>query len=193
MTFKPIEILNAIDKDYQNQIYNFLTDIKFPWHFLDDATNVYINDTQNSTPSFANLIYHPNNDSNPYLDFFNPLIEELLKKSNLKLTNLLRVRAGFLLNTKYVLPSMPYKYNAPHRDHEEEHYTALYYANDSDGDTVIFHEIEKSENYRVMHKSSPEKGKVLIFDGLHYHASTCPKMCTKRIVLTINFTATKNE
>ncbi len=193
MTFKPIEIADAIDKNYQNQIYNLLTDIKFPWHFLDDATNVYTNDTQNSTPSFANLIYHPNNESNPYLDFFNPLIEEILKKSNLKLINLFRVRAGFLLNTKYILPNMPYKYNTPHRDHEEEHYTALYYANDSDGDTVIFHETAKSENYKVMHKSRPEKGKVLVFDGLHYHASTCPKMCTKRIVLTINFIATKNE
>ncbi len=193
MTFKPVEIANAIDREYQKEIYSFLTDIKFPWHFLEDATHVYANDTQNSTPSFANLIYHPNNESNPYLDFFKPLIDEILKKSNLKLVNLLRVRAGFLLNTKYVLPSMPYKYNAPHRDFEEDHYTAIYYVNESDGDTVVFHEKQESKEYKPMHKSRPDQGKVLLFDGLHYHASTCPKMCTKRIVLTINFQAISND
>lgn len=193
MTFKPVEIQQVIEADYQKEIYKFLTDIKFPWHFLEDATHVYANDVQNSTPSFAHLIYHPSNESNPYLNFFIPLIEEILKKNNLKLTELLRVRAGFLLNTKYVLPSMPYKYNAPHRDYEEEHYTAIYYVNESDGDTVIFHEKQESKEYKTMHKSRPDGGKVLLFDGLHYHASTCPKMCTKRIVLTINFTATPDE
>lgn len=193
MTFKPIEISNAIDVEYQHQIYNFLTDIKFPWHFLEDATNVYANDTQTSTPSFANLIFHPNNESNPYLEFFNPLIDQILQASNLKLGELLRVRAGFLLNTKYVLPSMPYKYNTPHRDYDQEHYTAIYYVNNADGETVIFHETEKSTDYKVMHKSRPDQGKVLLFNGLHYHASTCPKMCTKRIAITINFTATKDE
>lgn len=193
MTFKPIEITNAIDVEYQHQIYNFLTDIKFPWHFLEDATNVYANDSQTSTPSFANLIFHPNNESNPYLEFFNPLIDQILQASNLKLGELLRVRAGFLLNTKYVLPSMPYKYNTPHRDYDQEHYTAIYYVNNADGETVIFHETEKSTDYKVMHKSRPDQGKVLLFNGLHYHASTCPKMCTKRIAITINFTATKDE
>lgn len=193
MTFKPVEITNIIDAEYQNQIYQYLTDVNFDWHFLEDATNIYVNDTQNSTPSFANLIYRSNTDSNPHLEFFKPLIESILQKSNLKLDKLIRVRAGFLLNTKYVLPSMPYKYNTPHRDYEEEHYTAIYYVNDSDGDTFVFHEKEKSNDYKVMHKSRPDKGKVLLFDGLHYHASSCPKMCTKRIVLTLNFTATANE
>lgn len=193
MTFNPVEILNVVDDEYQNKIYHALTDIKFPWHFLEDTTHEYANDTVNSTPGFANLIFHPENESNPYLEFFTPLIDEILKKSNLKLTSLIRVRAGFLLNTKYVLPSLPYKYNEPHKDCEYDHYTAIYYVNDADGDTVIFYETEKAQNYRPMHKSRPDKGKVLLFNGQHYHASTCPKMCTKRIAITINFTAILNE
>lgn len=192
MKFEPLEIKNVIDVDYQNQLYQALTDVNFNWHFLEDATHEFANDSLTSTPSFVNLIFHPSNKDNPYLPLFQPLLEAILEKSQLTLDTLLRIRVGFLLNTKYVLPSMPYKYNTPHRDYDQEHYTAVYYVNDSDGDTVVFHEIEKSEKYRVMLKSQPDKGKALVFNGWHYHASSCPKICTKRIAITLNFTAHGN-
>ena len=189
MTYKPLEIKNVIDETYQDEIYKLLTDVNFNWHFLEDTTREYANDSLTSTPSFVNLIFHPNNDANPHYDFFKPLLDAILEKSNLKLHTLLRIRVGFLLNTKYVLPSMPYKYNTPHRDYDQDHYTAVYYVNEADGDTVVFHEIEKAEQYRIMMKSSPEKGKALLFNGWHYHASSCPKIRTKRITITLNFTA----
>jgi hypothetical protein len=192
MKFEPLEIKNVIDVDYQNQLYQALTDVNFNWHFLEDATHEFANDSLTSTPSFVNLIFHPNNKDNPHLPLFQPLLDAILEKSQLTLDTLLRIRVGFLLNTKYVLPSMPYKYNTPHRDYDQEHYTAVYYVNDSDGDTVVFHEIEKSEKYRVMLKSQPDKGKALVFNGWHYHASSCPKICTKRIAITLNFTAHGN-
>jgi hypothetical protein len=191
--FKPIEIFDVVDKEYQNQIYNYVTDVKFPWHFLGDTTFEYAtNDPQTSTPGFVNLIYHPNNDVNPHLDFFMPLLNQCLDKAGFKLVNLLRMRMGFLLNTKYVFPSLPYKYNNPHRDFDQEHYTLVYYVNKSDGDTVVFKELEQSEKYNILHRSTPDQGKMVMFNGWHYHASTCPKMFTKRIALTINFTAEKN-
>lgn len=191
MTFKPIEIPSVIDTEYQEQIYNLLTDVKFPWHFLDDATFEKFNDPVRTTPGFVNLIYHPNNESNPYLEFFKPLLDQTLEKAGYKLQNLLRIRAGFLLNTKYLMPHTPYKHNNPHRDYEQEHFTAVYYVNDTDGDTVIFREIEPSEKYYPLHKSTPQQGKVVFFNGWHYHASSCPKMFTKRIAITMNFTASK--
>lgn len=189
--FKPIEIKDVVDKDYQDQMYNYLTNIGFDWHFLEDATHENANTPESSTPSFANVIYWPTSDQNPHFDFFKPLVDSIAEKSGLKITNLLRVRAGFLLNTKFSLPSMPYRHNSPHRDYDQEHYVAVYYVNDADGDTVVFRETEKAQKYYPLHKSRPDKGKVLIFNGWHYHASTCPKVLTKRIAITINFTAEK--
>jgi hypothetical protein len=190
--FKPLEIQNVIDRDYQNKIYDLVTNIDFPWHFVEDTTFEKANDLQNSTPGFSHLVFHPNNEHNPYLEFFTPLLNSILEKTNYTLDTLLRMRLGFLLNTKYALPSMPYKHNLAHRDYDQEHFTVCYYINNTDGDTYIFHEVEPSEKYRVMHRSTPEQGKMLMFNGWHYHASSCPKMFTKRIVLTINFTARKN-
>ncbi len=190
--FKPVEISNVIDKSYQDQIYDLVTDVKFPWHFLEDTTFEKSNDPNLSTPSFVNLIYHPGNESNPYFEFFKPLLESSLEKTGYELQNLLRMRLGFLLNTKYIMPHVKYKHNTPHRDFEQEHWTAIYYVNEADGETVIFHEIEPTiEKYHPMHKSMPEKGKLLLFNGWHFHASTCPKVFAKRIALTMNFTAKK--
>ena len=190
--YKPVEYKNIVDLSYQKQIYQYLTDIKFDWHFMEDTTTEFINTPQYSTPSFGNLIYYSQNQNNPHFDFFKPLVESIEKIGKFKITNLLRVRAGFLLNTKYALPSLPYKYNQPHVDYDFDHFTAVYYVNEADGDTVIFNEIQASDKYYPLHRSTPAAGKVLIFNGRHYHSSTCPKIHTKRIAITLNFTAEIN-
>jgi len=189
--FKPVEIKQFLDPEEQNIIYKYLTDINFPWHFMEDATTEVINTPQVSTPSFGNLIYYNKHETNPHFEFFEPMLKEIEEKFGLEIQELLRIRAGFLLNTKYVMSSQPYKYNTPHRDYDQSHYVVCYYVNEADGDTVVFHETDPAEKYYPMHKCTPEKGKALLFNGWHYHSSTCPKVYTKRIVLTFNFVAKK--
>jgi hypothetical protein len=187
--FKPLEINNVIDQEYQDKIYNLVTDIEFPWHFMEDTTTVKATEKTSSTPAFGNLIYHPGNSQNPYADFFKPLVNAIVDQANMELTSVHRIRLGFLLNTKYAFAGSPYQHNAVHRDMETPHWTAVYYLNECDGSTVIFRETEKAEKYYPLHKAEPKKGKVVVFDGLHYHASTCPKVFNKRLVCTINFSA----
>jgi hypothetical protein len=193
--FKPLEIHNVIDHEYQDKLYHLVTDVKFPWHFLEDTTNEVAGPPMaSSTPAFCHLLHHQNKETtSEYLDAFKPLVDAIIEKSGLELISVFRMRLGFLLNTKYVYMGSPYQYNTPHRDGNIDHYTAVYYLNTCDGPTVIFHETEEAVKYKPMHKSDPEKGKVLVFDGKHYHASTCPKVYNKRIALTINFTANVNQ
>lgn len=190
--FKPREYTGIVPVAYQNEMYSYLTDIKFDWHFMEDATTEKFNIPQHSTPAFGNLLYYSQNESNPHYEVFKPLIATLEEYGGFKVKELLRMRAGMLLNTKYSLPSMPYKYNTPHIDYDFDHYTAIYYTNETDGDTVIFQEVAPAEKYYKLHSCTPSKGKFLLFNGRHYHASTCPKIHTKRIAITINFTADIN-
>lgn len=187
--FKPLEFYNVIDTEYQDELYNLVTSVDFPWHFLEDTTdeNIKLSRTD-STPAFVNLIYHQNKEDNPYSDKFIPLINSIVETAGMELFSVIRVRVGFLLNTKYSHIGAPYKHNTPHVDGDTDHWTAIYYFNECDGATVVFRETEKSEKYYPLHRSDPAKGKVLLFDGRHYHASTCPKVFNKRIVCTINFT-----
>ncbi len=190
--FKPVEVKGTVDAEYQRQIYDYLTDIQFDWHFMDDPTFEKTNDPRLCTPSFANLLYYEKHEQNPHFDFFKPLLEAVEKSFDLKIQRLMRMRAGFLLNTKHALPSMPYKHNAPHRDYDEEHFVVVYYANVADGETVVYRETQEAEKYYPLHKCMPEQGKMLLFNGWHYHASTCPKVFAKRLAININFTAIKN-
>ena len=50
----------------------------------------------------------------------------------------------------------------------------LYYVCDSDGDTIIFNEKEKSEKYTVQKRVTPKQGRVVLFDGDFYHTAEQP-------------------
>jgi len=188
---KPIEIENVIDKEYQQKIYDTVTSIDFPWNYMEYTTFEVKQTKYDTTPAFGHLLFS-NQTKSEYLDVFTPLMLTAIEKCGLKLISPLRLRLGFLLNTIYPLPSIGYKHNTPHVDASVDHYTICYYVNSSDGATMIFNQQEESEKYTLLHKVEPRQGKIVCFDGKNYHASTCPKMHSSRIVLTINFTAEKN-
>jgi len=183
------EFPNIIDLEYQNKLWSTVTDIAFPWHYLEDTTFERAGKASIATPGFTHLLFKNDSEQSKYLDIFTPLYMKILEEANLELTSTIRLRLGFLLKTRYNLPNLPYAYNSPHVDCETDHYTALYYLNETDGNTVIFRETEKSEKYTIDKTVTPNKGKAVVFNGKYYHASTCPKMNPSRVVLTINFTA----
>lgn len=186
-----IQISNLVDTEYQKKMYNTVTDINFPWHYLEDTTYETATKKSIATPGFTHLLFNNNGTKSEYLDVFTPMFLKGIESCNLKLLSTIRVRLGFLLKTRYNIPSMPYVYNSPHIDCDGEHYTALYYLNNTDGDTYLFNETTESEKYSIHTRITPEAGKFICFNGQHYHASSCPKMFSSRIVLTMNFTAEK--
>jgi hypothetical protein len=181
-----VEIDGLITKSRQKHLYDLVTDMSFNWHHLEDATFEKTIENKKSVPSFCHLLYN-NGAKGPYFDVFYPVLLNYLDHQNLKLDTLLRMRLGFLLNTAYSMPHLPYSYNNPHVDFEEPHMVGLYYLNDTDGDTVVFNQTAQSDSYSVKHRIKPNAGKFAAFDGKYYHASSCPKMFTTRIVLTYNF------
>ena len=60
------------------------------------------------------------------------------------------------------------------------------YVNDSDGPTKLYN-FDKTKVVKEVH---PKTGRVLIFDGLTYHASSSPKDHPSRIVVNYNFDGT---
>jgi hypothetical protein len=81
-------------------------------------------------------------------------------------------------------------YGMPHTDFPNvpNNITALYYINDSDGDTVIFNELQGhrgqlTEKARV----SPKQGRLVVFKGNMIHAGNNPRTNEPRLVANINF------
>ena len=92
---------------------------------------------------------------------FKNRIKKLKVKDFVKSPRILRARLDMTLYNPFCLPDACA--HTPHVDMDGEHHTAVYYVNDSDGDTIIGDE-----------KVSPKANRVVIFDGKTLHNGHSP-------------------
>ena len=104
-----------------------------------------------------------------------------------------RIRIGLITATHEPIQ------HEPHTDWQEIHKTGILYLNNSDGDTIIYNEKYdltsgvNSKDYKdkidltVNTTSTPEENKLIIFDGLTYHASTTPTTTPRRVAINFNY------
>ena len=74
------------------------------------------------------------------------------------------------------------EHQVPHVDFMDNHMTALFYLNDSDGPTYFF-----DNEYNVTKTVEPKQGRFNLFDGEVFHAGSHPNNSTFRIVTNFNF------
>jgi len=117
---------------------------------------------------------------NQKADIFIPFILKVENYFNLDQYSLLRARLDMTVrspeNTLHI----------PHKDMNINHYVCILYCNDTDGDTIIYNETCKQENYTIQKKISPLKNRLVFFDGSYYHTGHSPSKNNYRI-LSNNF------
>ena len=194
---KIIEIADAIPRSYQDQVEAETTSSSMAWFFHEEsARSVAMFKTAFS--GFSHLAYHLK-DANPVMSPLSSILLPILfmfcEKANIKFNTLLRMRLGLFPRT--MIEGVVH--HNPHVDFYEPHHTAVYYVNDSDGDTFVFNETFDDLNlqqsakhadanlFTIAGRVSPKKGKMMCFDGKHYHASMHPVQATSRIAVTFNF------
>jgi antitoxin component YwqK of YwqJK toxin-antitoxin module len=69
-----------------------------------------------------------------------------------------------------------------HIDAAEKGITAIYYVNDSDGDTLFF-----DESGKVIYACTPKKGRLVYFNNQIQHAGQPPKVSPYRAVINFNW------
>lgn len=69
-----------------------------------------------------------------------------------------------------------------HVDDCQQHWVAIYYINDVDGDTILYKDDEKTELCRI----SPKKGRIVLFDGTIPHTGSYPTL-DSRAIINFNF------
>jgi len=74
------------------------------------------------------------------------------------------------------------KYHTPHIDNGfDKQVTAIYYVNDSDGDTFFF-----DDSGKITKRVTPKKGTLVMWKGKVFHAKSSPIKTTSRVVININ-------
>jgi len=186
----------VIPRGYADQIEQDLMRRQFPWYYIADVTT----DLYGSNSGFSHVAYDTGTQSSEWYPFLMPLVYAIEEAAGHKISQLLRIRIGMLLKNT----DDNYHYNTPHLDFLMPHYTACYYVNDSDGDTILFNqgredmttteitentvnEYVKSTQFAISERCTPSKGQVCLFDGLRFHSSSKPKFTDRRIVITINY------
>ena len=107
-----------------------------------------------------------------------PIIKEIAKF--LKVSNINASRIKINLQSP-IFDNDKNKHNTPHTDSSENHITALYYGNDSDGDSFFF------DDDKVIKRVSPKNGRLVIFDGNIMHTGRHPINNSYRVVINFNF------
>lgn len=179
---------DLIDKGRQDAIEDLMLGPSIDWQFISDVAlppNELKESKLNPTPAFGVCFtdslrkYHNARlyNETSFIAF------AATRRINFAVNDIINARS-FLqlpLNDKIRKP-----FNNIHIDQKFDHLVCLYYVNDSDGDTHIFEGMYKEGSYlteaKILKKVSPKKGRVVLFNGLRYHSSSCPTISTRCII-----------
>jgi hypothetical protein len=187
---------DLLPKGYADQIQTDITRIGFPWVYVDDVTYI-TGDKESGNPGLTHVAYDiTGNIYSEYMPFFKPMIYHIEEANGVPINELLRIRVGLISR----VAAEDNVVNTPHVDFIVPHYTACYYVEDSDGDTVVYDQwldqdttssnmpdFVKNTDFTVASRGKPKKNRVVIFNGHRYHASSHPLIHKKRLVITVNY------
>ena len=167
---------DIIDLEYQEKIKSILLgkekydDYYFPWYLTDDVTKAKDNNSQKRTAFSHSYVDYPSTLVSSFNSLFIPLIQNSCATFRLDNVKVLRGISFCQLPLNLRETTV----DTPHIDLEEDHFVMLYYVCDSDGDTIIYNEKVKSENYTIQQRITPKQGRVVLFDGACYHTAEQP-------------------
>jgi len=171
---------NIIDKNHQKHYQNLLFK-KIRWKFEVDVTNPK---NEQQRPGFS-YVYMKDGVIYKYHDHMMDLLNAACDKINFKREDCLQGRSFLQLPLNLKDRSL----DAPHIDADRDHLVILYYVNDSDGDTVIYNEKfidydnkPNLKNLTVLKRVSPKAGRVVMFNGRHFHTAQQPEHNVRCII-----------
>lgn len=126
-------------------------------------------------------------------NFVLPLTYNISEKIGIDYESILAARTFLQVPSTYEKDHGPF-----HVDFKYPHMVFLYYVNDADGDTLItkkkydfVHQtFDELEDFEIIERVTPKKGRVVVFDGLYYHSGGIPKnkpRCVINFNLSLGF------
>lgn len=194
-----IEICDAVPRSLFLKARDHIFSDNFPWYYV--AATAYTDDVEKYETAYNGSFYHLAMNNGMINSEIGHILESCfmvaMDKTGISFNKLRRIRIG-------LIPICPINnVNPPHIDMESPHRVALWYLNESDGDTVLYNErydlnYEKrncgsyyrevlNQNVTINRHFQPEENKMIVFDGLTYHSSSTPKETKRRIAVNYVF------
>jgi hypothetical protein len=182
---QPLKVYDGVlTKDEANFVENFLVNPEFPWFFQPKSVSYsseYADDDRYREISFFSHILHKDykeRSNNCFL--VTKALEQFTKVTGIKVGEIIRSQA----NLTHPING-PQVASVPHiDDFVRNHNVLIYYANDSDGETIIY------ENGEIAARVPPKKNRFVIFDGSTFHSGMLPVKNATRLILNVNLEKT---
>ena len=189
---------DIIDSDEQNKLESHILSDSIKWLEHKNITGEFGGGVNESFP--GSVIHWETVDSD-MLDMVDKIEKLSIDKLNLQFVKNIRnkINKTSPLNISYNASKLM------HIDTGTNHIVIIYYINDSDGDTLLFTNKKgnsaesikdnfnsvNTDDFELLQRVSPKKGRILIFNGNLYHYGEYP---TKGNRFVINYnTAAKNK
>ena len=171
---------DIIDLEYQDKIKKILLSdyqyegYEFPWYFTQDVTSHKDKNSQKRSAFFHSYVKSGDDTmgtvDSVFHNLFVPLLDSVCSKIDKQNITIIKGRSFLQLPINF----RGEREDSPHVDIFDDHFVILYYVCDSDGDTIIYNEQVKSDNYTVQKRITPKQGRVVLFDGSYYHTAEQP-------------------
>jgi hypothetical protein len=184
-----IEVLdNFVDKDYADYIEKEMLERDFKWYI----SRSYFTCPEWQTKKYSHMknlkeylllshdLYNEDKKVSDKTDIVDNIVNRLPKRISI-------YRAKANLQTQSTDNNEVY-HNTPHIDlynkngDYQPHKVALYYVNDSDGDTILF-----NDKLDIVRRVKPKKGRILLFNGDTLHTSSHPTKSDYRMCINIDY------
>jgi len=178
---------NVLSPNAYDDFANVVNKEYIPWYFYEMVHNTSSACDSNdiSTHGFVHKFFDNNKVNSMYIFLLNPILEKLSCHFD---CSIIPVRMKMNMNLNIGRQVAPY----PHIDKIEaidnKYYkTAIYYINDSDGDTLFFDDAKN-----IVCRQTPKKNTLVLFSGDLLHSAQLPIVSPKRLVVNINFILDKS-
>lgn len=178
-----IAVKNVASITQYSNLLNYLLSESVNWNYIQSVHQVGNDITESSTThGFVLTLFSDGVIRSLDYDKVLPILFAIVDKLKKQLISITRVKAVLTLNVNKS------HLDFPHTDIRSDffkpnHYTAVYYLGDSDGDTVFFNEDAKT----IIHTQKFEENTAVVFTSSILHSARLPLTHKERLVLTFNF------
>jgi hypothetical protein len=188
---------DVIPPSYQDYLEHLLLDNSdLPWFLIRNLNEVTSNQDSFTVPGLSIQSISDGQDHGILSMVFRCLAFSLAEKINVSIKEIVNARTFLQLPGGNLNEIVPRQY---HVDYVKPHKVLLYYVNESDGDTIIlkqrfpfsYNKISGLLTGDIIHTISPKKGRVVLFDGSHFHSSSIPST-RPRCVINLDVILTRS-
>ena len=181
---------NYLTKSYHKDLLDNMSGNSFPWYYESNLSYEKSKAGKENIFEFGfNHTFWDNQDGlrdTFYALFWKPALHKMQDTLNSNL--ILRSRGDMTMYANKVYE------HAPHVDFGFPHFSAVYYLNDSDGDTIFYNKktldqdsIKNISDLKETKRVSPKANRLVIFDGDIIHTGSSPNKHKNRIIINSNF------